>query len=156
MSGSPFSDGRQRNRYVPNNRDVTFDGSGHNDSRSCLDAVATAVLADVDIAAAALQDVLVMACIAHLASETSPGRAMEDALEAPRMLAFMIVLQFGGDPVNILTPHIRKYVRFSVSVHDLFCTLYDTIGVCCTATAFLPACATLVTELGLAVASSIN
>jgi len=97
-----------------------------------------------------------MACVTHLASKTFPRCAMKDALKASRMLAFVIVLQLGEDPVNTLTPHIRKYVWFSVSLYDLFCTLYDAIRVCCTATAFLPACATLVTELSLAVASSTN
>jgi hypothetical protein len=33
---------------------------------------------------------------------------MKDALKASRMLAFMIVLQFGEDPVNTLMPLIRK------------------------------------------------
>jgi len=156
MSGSPFGDGHQRSGNVPNNRDVAIDESCYSDSRSSSDTVATAVFADVDIAVAALQDVLVVACIAHLASEASPRRAIKNALEASRMLAFMIILQLGSYPVNTQTPLIRKYVRSSVSVHDLFCTLYDAIGICRTATAFFPARATLVAELRTTLASSTS
>jgi hypothetical protein len=131
-------------------------GAAHNYLGSSSDAVATAVFADINIAVAALQDVLVMACVAHLASEAPPRRAMKDALKASRMLAFMIVLQLGEDPVNTNTPLTRKYVRTSVSFHNLLGTLFDAIRICSNAFAFLPAHTTHVAELSFAWTSATN
>jgi hypothetical protein len=131
-------------------------GASHNYLRSSSDAVATAVFADINIAVSALQNVPVMACVAHLASEAPSRRAMKDALKASRMLAFMILLQLGEDPVNTNTPLIRKYVRTSISVHNLLGTLFDAIGICHNTFAFLPAHTTHVAELSFAWTSATN
>lgn len=131
-------------------------GATQNNSTSSSNAVATAVFADVNIAVAALQDILIMARVTHLASEAPPRPVMEDALKDWRMLAFMIVLQFGEDPVNTLTPLTRKYVWSRISIYDLFGALFNTMKICCSASALLPTHTTNVAELCTAWASALN
>jgi hypothetical protein len=52
-------------------------------TRNHLDAITTAFFADVDVAVTALQDILVVTCIAHLAPEASAGSIPMNALETP-------------------------------------------------------------------------
>jgi hypothetical protein len=56
------------------------------------DPVTTTILANIDVTTTALQDVFVVTGIAHFTPETPSGTARKDALETPRMLAFMVVL----------------------------------------------------------------
>jgi hypothetical protein len=57
-----------------------------------LDAITATLFADIDEAMTALQDILVVPGIAHLASEAPTRRAPMDALESARVLTFVIIL----------------------------------------------------------------
>jgi hypothetical protein len=131
-------------------------GAARNNAGSSLDAIATAIFADIDVAIATLQDVLPMARVTHLASEASPRCAIEDALKASRMLAFMIILRLGEDSVNALTPLMRKYVWSSVSIYDLFGAFFDAMEICGGASTLLPTYTTDVAELRAAWTSTTD
>jgi hypothetical protein len=79
-----------------------------------------------------------MTCVAHLAPETASGRTSNYALETARMLALVIVLQFGEDLVESFASLLREDIRWCISCHNLFRSLFDSVDVSCLATAILP------------------
>jgi hypothetical protein len=119
-----------------------------------LDAITATLLADIYEAMAALQDILVVPGIAHLAPEAPARRTPIDALEATRVLTFVIILQLREDLVEPRKPLVRKDVRRCVSIHDLVGSLFDAIDVCWSACAVLPLHTTYVAELCATYATS--
>lgn len=69
------------------------------------DAVATAVLAYVQVAKTALEDVLPVAVGAELTAKTLPRLAVGLAFEAPRVFAFMTVSELVKDVIDALLPN---------------------------------------------------
>jgi hypothetical protein len=63
------------------------------------DTIAATLLADVDIAETALQDIFPVPRIAHLTPKAPSRLTPVNALELPRMLALVIVLQLGENLV---------------------------------------------------------
>lgn len=113
-----------------------------------LDPIAAALFADVDVATTALQDILVMTSVAHLAPEASSTIAPKDAFESAGMFTLMVILQFGKDLVKPRSPLSRGEIERCVSCNDLFNSFLDAINVGCWAIAILPFDATHIAELG--------
>jgi hypothetical protein len=115
--------------------------------------MATAILADVNVTAAALQNVVPVSGITDLTTKTPPRRAIGDALKASRMLALVVLLEFVTDHADSPNPLTGKHVQTSISVHDLLGSLFHTVDVGGFASAFLPAHTANVAELGFTFAS---
>lgn len=122
----------QRNRNEPP------DGLALIGESANLDAIAAALFTYIDVAMAALQDISMVTCVAHLAPETASRRTRFYALESARMLAFVVVLQFCKDLIESCASLIRGNVRWRISFHDFFCSLFDPVDVSCLTPAILP------------------
>lgn len=114
-----------------------------------LNAIAATVLANIDVAVAALQDILIMPSITQLTPESSPGCTIEDALESSRMFALVVLLKFIENRFDELAPFDRSKIG-CISQYNLLGTLSNAIGVCCCAITFLPGRTTDIAKLGTA------
>lgn len=121
-----------------------------------LDAIPTALFADVYVATAALQNILVMTGIAHLAPEASTRFVPVDALKAPRMLALVVFLQFRENLAEALQPLLGEYVCWHISLHNFFCAFFDAIDIGWRAITVFPIHTTYVAELRATDASLQN
>jgi hypothetical protein len=115
--------------------------------------MATAFLTDVNVATAALQNILVVASVAHFAPKATSRRAPVYALEATRMLAFVVVLQFFKDLIKHCESLMRANVGWCISSHNLLGSLFDPFNVSCGTPAILPLNAAYIAELCVANAS---
>ena len=118
-----------------------------------LNTNATAFLTDVDVATAALQNISVVAGVAHFAPKATSRRAPIYTLEATRMLAFVVLLQFFKDLVIHCASLTRGNVGWCISSHNLLGSLFDPFDVSCCTPAFLPLSAAYIAELCAADAS---
>jgi hypothetical protein len=117
------------------------------------DTIAATLLADVDEAKAALQDISPVARVAHFTPEASSRCTPFNALELPRMLALVIVSQLGENVVETFPPLMRENIGWCISCHNFFRTLFDAIYVCSRTITMLPIHAADITELGATSAS---
>jgi len=113
-----------------------------------LDAVPTTLFAHIYVTPAALQDILVVSNIAHLALEAPPRPVPVDALKTPRMFTLVVVLELRKYLADALQPLLRENVRWCVSLHNFFCALLDAVDIGCCTVAVLPIRTTYVAKFG--------
>jgi hypothetical protein len=100
--------------------------------------MATTLFADIDITVTTPQYVFVVSGVAHFTPKAPSRLAPVYALEAPRMLALVVVLQFGEYLVDSRKSLMRKDVWWCIPRHDLFCALFDAVDVGRCTVAVLP------------------
>jgi hypothetical protein len=91
------------------------------------DSIATTLLADVDVAKAALQDVFPVSRVAHFTPKAPSRLTPVNALKSSRMFTLVIVLQLGEYLVETFEPLLKRDIRRCVPLHNLFCALFDAI-----------------------------
>jgi len=122
-------------------------------ARSPLDAITATLFTDVDEALTASQDVLPVPGIAYLASKAPSRRAVGDSLETTRMLTLVVMLEILENLMESCKSLVGQDVWGCISFHNLFCSFFNAIDVCCSATTVLPLYATYIAEFGAANAS---
>jgi hypothetical protein len=88
-----------------------------------------------------------MPCVAHFTPEAPTWLIRVDTLKSSRMLALVIVLQFGEHLVEAYQSFMGKNIGRCIPVHNLICALFDAINVGRRAFAVLPVYAADITEL---------
>jgi hypothetical protein len=93
------------------------------------DPVPATILADVHVAAAALQDILVVSCLAHFTLKAPPRPVRKDALKTTGVLALVVVLEVSEDLVDACASLVGEHVCRCVSVDDFLRALFDAVDV---------------------------
>jgi hypothetical protein len=88
-----------------------------------------------------------MPCVAHLTPEATTRPIPVDTLKRRRMLALVIVLQFGEHLVETYQSFMGKNIGRCIPVHNLICALFDAINVGRRAVAIFPVYAANITDL---------
>ena len=114
--------------------------------------MASTFLAHVHVAAAALQNILPVARVADLAL-IAPAAECVDALEMPRVRAFVMLQQVISDLIDQPGSLRRGESAVLVSIDDLLCSLLHTACIRTNTIAALPGDTAKVAELRLTTAA---